>query len=319
MIHCCWAGGAVFKGREALPASALTRSILPRAVAVAHRRNRFSLYMSAARRRIVNIGAALKHAPHPVTVAASSVHLEGKAVIVTGGGTGIGQGIALALAAEGCHVIVTGRRVEPLQDTVKGAAGLAGTVEAFAADVVERDQSQLIQHVVEKYGRLDILVNNAGTNIPKRSLKDMSLDDWHKVIDTNLHGTYHVVHAALPQMRAQQDGLIINVTSISGKRTISDLAGSAYCASKFAMESLGQAINLEEHENGIRCTNLAPGEVVTGILDQRPEPPSEERRQMMLQPEDVAAAVLMVARMPPVAHVTEIVMTGKTTVLQAVK
>ena len=80
----------------------------------------------------------------------------------------------------------------------------------------------------------------------------MTAQDWRTVIDVNLNGTYHLVHAVLPQMRAQQDGLIINVTSIAGKRTISTLAGSSYCASKFAMNSLGEAINLEEYENGIR-------------------------------------------------------------------
>ena len=80
----------------------------------------------------------------------------------------------------------------------------------------------------------------------------VAAQDWRTVIDVNLNGTYHLVHAVLPQMRAQQDGLIINVTSIAGKLTISTLAGSSYCASKFAMNSLGEAINLEEYENGIR-------------------------------------------------------------------
>lgn len=138
------------------------------------------------------------------------------------------------------------------------------------------------------------------------------------MVDTNLHGTFHVVHAALPVMRAQQDGLIINVSSISGKRTISDLAGAAYCASKFAMNSLGNAINLEEFENGIRCTNISPGEVATDILDQRPEPPPPERRALMLTPEHVGSIALAVCVLPPVAHVTEVIMTGKTTVRQAV-
>jgi NADP-dependent 3-hydroxy acid dehydrogenase YdfG len=108
------------------------------------------------------------------------------------------------------------------------------------------------------------------------------------------------------------------VTSISGKRTISTLAGAAYCASKFAQQSLGNAINLEEYGNGIRCTNIAPGEVATPILDARPQPPSAERRAQMLNPEDIAAAVVMVAKLPKVAHVTEIIMTGKTTVPEAV-
>ena len=185
--------------------------------------------MQAANRRLSNVSRALLTPPAVAVcgTAGAAGDLNGLTVIVTGGGTGIGQGIALALAAEGCHVVVTGRRAEPLRATVELASEMSGSIEAFATDVVERDQSMLIQHVVKKYGRLDILVNNAGTNIPKRSLKEMSLDDWHTVVDTNLHGTYHVVHAALPQMRHQQDGLIINVTSISGKRTISDLAGSA--------------------------------------------------------------------------------------------
>ena len=93
-------------------------------------------------------------------------------------------------------------------------------------------------------------MNNAGINIPKRSLQDISIEDWRQVIDVNINGAFHLIHAVLPHMRAQQDGLIINITSIAGKRTISKLAGSSYCASKFAMNSLGEAINVEEYENG---------------------------------------------------------------------
>eukprot|EP00329_Picozoa_sp_Boothbay-MS584-11_P004921 47302_3 len=253
----------------------------------------------------------------PVHTSASS-SLDGQTAIVTGGGSGIGQGIALGLAAEGVHVVVTGRRLEALQETVDQAAGLPGTVEAFAADISQRDQSALVSHVVSQHGRLDILVNNAGMNVPKRALAELTVDDWHSVIDTNLNGAFHVIHAALPQMRLQQDGLIIQITSISGKRTISTLAGAAYCASKFAQQSLGNAINLEEYENGIRCTNIAPGEVATAILDKRPVPPSNEKRAQMLAPPDIADAVVMVAKLPKVAHVTEIIMTGKTTVPEAV-
>ena len=242
----------------------------------------------------------------------------GKSAIVTGGGSGIGQGIALGLAAEGVNVVVTGRRVDALQSTVDLAETLSGTVEPYSTDVVDRDQSALIEHVVEQHGRLDILVNNAGTNITNRALKDLSLDDWHETINTNLNGAFHMIHAALPQMRLQQDGLIVQITSIAGKRTLANLSGAAYCASKFAQQSLGSAINVEEHENGIRCTNIAPGEVVTPILDKRPQPPSQERRSLMLTPADVAAAVVMVAKLPKVAHVTEIVMSGKTTVSESV-
>lgn len=241
--------------------------------------------------------------------------LAGKGAIITGGGSGIGRGVALAFAAQGCSVIVTGRRSEPLKETAKIAAGLPGNVHTFVCDLQDQDQSPLTEHALETFGgKLDILVNNAGMNIQKRSLAEMSVADWRMLIDVNLNGTYHLVHCVLPVMREQQDGLIINVSSISGRRTISNLAGSAYCASKHAMGSLGEAINLEEYENGIRCTNICPGEVATEILDQRPVPPPMEKRMQMLQPEDIGAAALMVACLPPRAHVTEIVMTGKTTV-----
>jgi NADP-dependent 3-hydroxy acid dehydrogenase YdfG len=118
----------------------------------------------------------------------------------------------------------------------------------------------------------DILVNNAGINIPKRSLQDISIDDWRNVIDINVNGTFHLVHAVLPHMRAQSDGLIVNITSIAGKRTISTLAGSSYCASKFAMNSLGEAINLEEYENGeyIKFVSFVlPTAVASGMACQR--------------------------------------------------
>ena len=113
----------------------------------------------------------------------------GKSAIVTGGGSGIGQGIALGLAAEGVNVVVTGRRMDALQSTVDLAKNLSGAVEPFATDVVNRDQSGLIDHVVEQYGRLDILVNNAGMNITNRALKDLSLEDWHETININLNNS----------------------------------------------------------------------------------------------------------------------------------
>jgi NADP-dependent 3-hydroxy acid dehydrogenase YdfG len=246
--------------------------------------------------------------------------LAGKGAIITGGGSGIGQGVALALAAHGCSVLITGRRLEALTKTTQIATeeGLPGTVYTFEGDITHLNQSPLVECALDLLGgRIDILVNNAGMNVPKRSLSDLSIENWRMLIDVNLNGAYHLIHSILPIMRKQQDGLIINVTSIAGRRTISNLAGSAYCASKHALNSLGEAINLEEYKNGIRCTNICPGEVATEILDQRPSPPSIEQRMQMLQPEDIGAAVVMVAGLPPRAHVTEIVMTGKSTLPEA--
>ena len=114
-------------------------------------------------------------------------------------------------------------------------------------------------------------------------------------------------------MRERKEGLIINVTSIAG-RTVTELAGASYCSSKFGMNALGNAINVEENANGIRVTNICPGEVATEILDKRDNPPPAEVRASMLQPEDVATAALMVASLPSRAHVPELVINGPTTV-----
>jgi len=114
-------------------------------------------------------------------------------------------------------------------------------------------------------------------------------------------------------MRAKKAGTIINVTSIAGLRAL-PLAGSSYCASKFGMNSLGSMINKEESENGIRCTNICPGEVVTEILDKRENPPSAADRERMVLPEDIAAIAIMVAAMPPRVIIPSITVTGRTTI-----
>jgi NADP-dependent 3-hydroxy acid dehydrogenase YdfG len=114
------------------------------------------------------------------------------------------------------------------------------------------------------------------------------------------------MHAVLPQMRARGDGLIVNISSIAGKRALA-LGGIAYCASKFAMTALGTAVGNEVAPDGVRITNVYPGEVNTPILDNRPQPVSDERKASMLQPEDVGALVLSVACLPPRAHVPELI------------
>ena len=247
---------------------------------------------------------------------AAPLRLAGKGAIVTGGGSGIGRGIALAFAAEGASVVVTGRRASKLEETAALAADLPGTIRAVAADATARDQGPLAARALETQ-TIDILVNNAGVNVPGRGLPRLTVDDWHALIDTNLNATFHLVHAVLPHMRERRDGLIINVASIAGKRALA-LSGAAYCASKRGMNALGEAINLEEYEHGIRCTNICPGEVVTEILEKRDAPPSEAQRARMLQPEDVAAAALMCACLPPRAHVTELTITGKSTLPESV-
>lgn len=228
-----------------------------------------------------------------------------KTAVIIGGGTGIGAGCALVLAEAGCRVALGGRREEKLQETAARFAG-ENPLVYHACDVADRDSvNRFFQWAYGELGRIDILVNSAGINIPNRAMAEMRPEDWDKVLEVNATGAYNCMHAVLPQMRERGDGLIVNVSSIAGIRA-SLLGGIAYSASKFAMSALGLAVGREEREHGIRVTNIYPGEVDTPILENRPTPVSDEHRAKILQPEDVGAAVLMVASLPARAHVPEL-------------
>lgn len=232
--------------------------------------------------------------------------LAGKSALITGGGTGIGLGIAQAFAAEGCRVMIAGRREAPLRQAISVSNGDPAMLY-HTVDVADRQSvTQLFAAANEQLGQIDILVNSAGTNIKTRSMAAMSPEQWDQVMAINATGAYNCMFAVLPQMRQRGDGLIINVSSIAGKRALT-LGGVAYCASKFAMTALGTAVGNEVAANGIRVTNIYPGEANTPILENRPEPVSDERKAAMLQPEDLGAVALTIACLPPRAHVSEIV------------
>ena len=231
--------------------------------------------------------------------------LDGKVALVTGGGSGIGRAVAIALADAGAQVVITGRREEMLEETAT-AVSAGPPIRHMVADVTDRVQvHKLIAWTRSQFGPVDILVNNAGINVPERSLASLSLEDWDRVMQVNAGGAFYTVHAVLPAMRARRSGLIINISSLAGVRA-STMTGAAYSAAKHAMCALTRVISLEEGGNGIRATNICPGEVDTPMLDGDPVPASEEHKAQILQPEDVAQAVLFVASLPPRAHVPEL-------------
>lgn len=236
----------------------------------------------------------------------SSQPLANKTALITGGGTGIGQGIAWALAGAGCRVAVAGRREDKLLETVRGFPGQPPIAHQTVDVADSKSVEALFAWADKTLGRVDILVNNAGINIAKRKMSELSIEDWNKLMAVNASGVYYCIRAVLPQMRERKDGLIVNISSVAGKRA-SVLGGVAYSASKFAATALGMTAALEEGNNGIRITNVYPGEVETPILDQRPVPVSAEHRARILQPEDLGAAVLMICCLPPRAHVAEMI------------
>jgi NADP-dependent 3-hydroxy acid dehydrogenase YdfG len=213
---------------------------------------------------------------------------------VTGGGSGIGEAAAKALAASGWTVVLSGRRADLLD---KVAAGMPGA-ETLALDVSSSaDVERAGGEILARHGRIDLLVNSAGINVVNRSWAAMTTQSWDKVIDINLNGALYCIRAVLPAMRAQKAGTIINVSSWAG-RFASKLTGPAYNASKHAVVALSHSLNMEEFVNGVRATAFCPGEVATPILDARPVPVSDEDKARMLQSEDCGSAIAYVANSP---------------------
>ncbi|MGY4499553.1 NADP-dependent 3-hydroxy acid dehydrogenase YdfG [Bradyrhizobium sp. GM24.11] len=225
---------------------------------------------------------------------------------VTGGGSGIGEAGAEALAADGWTVVVSGRRKDALETVVAKIAKAGGTAEALALDVaVAADTQKAADHIVAKHGRIDLLVNNAGINVPKRNWKDMELEGWDRLVQVNLNGVLYCMRAVLPTMRKQQDGSIINVSSWAG-RHVSKMPGPAYTTTKHAVLALTHSFNMDECVNGLRACCLMPGEVATPILKLRPVVPSEEEQAKMLQSEDLGRTIAFIASMPPRVCINEL-------------
>lgn len=234
-------------------------------------------------------------------------HLKGKVAWVTGAGTGIGEGAALALAREGATVVLTGRRTETLQAVAEKIGRAGGKASVQPADVTQAAAVQKAADAIRaEYGRLDIVVNNAGTNIPDRAWHELKPEGADAVITGNLTSAFYVVQAALPIMRAQKDGLLIHTASWAG-RFIGPVSGPAYTAAKHGMVAMSHTINLEECQNGIRSCVVCPGEVATPILVNRPIPETPESLARMVQPEDMGNIIAFLAGQPPHVCINEIV------------
>jgi NADP-dependent 3-hydroxy acid dehydrogenase YdfG len=229
---------------------------------------------------------------------------QAKVAIVTGAGSGVGRAVALWLAREGWQVTIVGRRAEQLRETAQLAG--QGHVHPCPFDVADpKAAPAVVEAVVQKFGAVHALVNSAGTNLPRRGLDVLSVEDFHRLVDVNLHGTFHFVHAALPVMRKQGEGTIVNVVSDAGL-IANAKAGAAYVASKFGVTGLTQSINAEERDKGIRATAVFPGDIDTPLLEKRPNPPTPEARAKMLQPDDVAACVMLAINLPQRAVVEQL-------------
>lgn len=237
------------------------------------------------------------------------MRLRGKGAIVTGAGSGIGEAVARCYAEEGAEVVTVGRTLTKLEQARDAAGAASVRLHPYALDVGDAAAvDAMVAWALDRLPQVDILVNNAGTNVQQRALEKLSREDFDTVVRINLSGPFYLMSAILPGMRERGDGVLITVSSTAGVRT-SVVAGASYSASKHGARSLSLAAHLEDGPRGIRSCVICPGEVNTPILDRRPVVPSDEKRAVMLQPEDVAQAALLVATLHPRACIPELIIT----------
>ena len=228
--------------------------------------------------------------------------LKDQVAVVVGASSGMGKQTALSLARAGASVVAAARSEDRLREL---AAEIGTETLAFPADVEDpASLERLIAASVECFGRIDLLVYATGTNIPERGLEVLTPETWDMMVATNLSGAFHCTRAVLPVMRSQGSGLILYVGSACVQ--IPDLSGVSYQASKHGLVGLAHGTFQEERENGIRTTVIFPGLTDTPLVDKRPAPTPPEVLAKALQPEDVAAACLFVASLPPRARVPEL-------------
>jgi len=222
-----------------------------------------------------------------------NTEFEGKTALVTGGTKGIGRAIVRDLLDVGFNVALTARSVGDVEHAAdeRPKAG-AGRILQLAADVRDPEACEaVVARVANEFGGLDLLVNNAGVG-RFASIQEMSLEDWHAQIDTNLSGVFYVSRAAIPFLRESADAWVLNIGSLAGRNTFA--GGVAYNASKFGLLGMTEAMMLDLRYEGIRVSLIMPGSVDTGFGDR----PAGQKDGWALAPEDVSRAVLDLLRYP---------------------
>jgi NAD(P)-dependent dehydrogenase (short-subunit alcohol dehydrogenase family) len=230
-----------------------------------------------------------------------------KTALVFGAGSGIGRATAIALARIGMRVGVVARSTGALETLAADVRNAGGTAEPIAADVTNREEvDAAVRRAVQLWDGLDVVVNSAGTNIKERRLERLSQADWSRMIAVNLDGAFHTTQAALGEMRSRGGGLIVQISSVSGRWA--DGSGAAYQAAKHGVVGLCQAAMYEERLNGIRVTAILPGLVDTPLVRRRPVPLPQEVLDQAMRPEDVAAACVFLAQLPARSYIPELIM-----------
>lgn len=228
--------------------------------------------------------------------------LSGQVAVITGAGRGIGAAIAQSLAGLGATAILLGRTLATLDSTAKAIAANGGKAEAITCDVTNLASVEAAAtHVGKSFGRVDILVNNAGIGGFNSPLHQLPPEDWDRILNTNLRGVYYAIRAFAPSMIRARSGHIINISSLTGKNPLPN--GAAYAASKWGLNGLTYSVAEELRGQNIRVSVICPGSTNTEL-----SPHEGKNVTKMLQPEDVAHAVVMLVTQNPQSFVSEILL-----------
>ena len=232
--------------------------------------------------------------------------LTGKVALITGASAGIGEACARALAAEGAHLVLTARRQERLDDLVKELQTPDNKVVVVAGDAREEETARrTVAAAQEAFGRIDILVNNAGAGNYK-NLVDTSAEEYDEMMDTNMRTTFLFTRHVVPVMQTQKSGTVLMLSSMAG---IYGFAGEAvYCATKFAQIGFAQALDKELRPHGIKVGAICPGGVKTEFAIGKGRTEEGVEQSGMLEPEDVAGAVLLACTQSAGSRIIEIQM-----------
>ena len=238
-----------------------------------------------------------------------SNNIKGKVVVITGASSGLGEATARLLSAEGATVVLGARRVERLKSLADELTARGGKALAVATDVTHCDQvKRLVDAAVQKFGRIDVMINNAGL-MPHSPLERLKIDDWDRTIDVNIKGVLYGIAAALPYMKQQKAGHIINVSSVAGHKVTPN--GAVYCATKHAVRALSEGLRTEVKPYNIRTTIISPGAVATELPDSITEPDVADRihkfyKEVAIPADSFARAVVFAMSQPEDVDVNEI-------------
>jgi NADP-dependent 3-hydroxy acid dehydrogenase YdfG len=226
-----------------------------------------------------------------------------KIIMITGATAGFGRATAVRFARSGYNVIITGRRKERLEDLKKELEAYNIKVMALHFDVRDRKATELtVNNLPDDWKKIDILVNNAGLAAGMAHIDNGDIDDWDRMIDTNVKGLLYVTRAVAPLMTARESGHIINISSIAGTDIYEK--GNVYCASKSAVNTLSRATRIDLVKHNIKVTNIAPGMAETEFSLVRFDGDEERANAVYkgmdaMTAEDIAEVIFYCANLPP--------------------